>query len=243
MLNENNFELEEPINLNKQYRFKVDELKYLSDNINNAKITRYEKNVENIELFLAQNPYSEIEEIAKQITKLIKTEDMRYKDIAIISKNIDEYSSLVRSIFSKYQIPVFVDEKRDVNQNIIIQYILSILELLNKNFSQDSVFNYLKLGFLDFIELDEIFELENYCNKWNIKYSKWEKDFEYDKESNEKLDRLNEIRKQIIEPLIQLKEKINKDKSFKNITKQLYEFMQLQKIEEKITKNGIIIYN
>ena len=237
LANENNFELEKPVHLQKQYRFKTEELQHLSENINNYKSTKYEKNVENIKLFLAQNPYSEIENVAKQITKLIKNENMRYKDIAIITKNIDEYSSLVRAIFPKYRIPVFIDEKRDVNQNIIIQYILALLEILNKNFSSETVFNYLKLGFSD-MEPDEIFELENYCNKWGISQNKWKNDFIYEMEKEDKkqkIARYNELRKQIIEPLLALKEKINQNKTAENITKCLYEFLQNQKIEEKIT--------
>lgn len=237
MVNENNFKFEKPIHLKQQYRFKIEELKHLSENISNAKSTKYEKNVENIHLFLAQNPYSEIENIAKQITKLIRNKNIRYKDIAIISKNIDEYASLVRAIFPKYKIPVFIDEKRDVNQNIIIQYILSILEILNKNFSFEAVFNYLKLGFSD-IEPYEIFELENYCNKWGIKQNKWKKDFIYEIENEnkkQKVERWNELRKQIINPLLELKDKIDKNRTVENISKCLYEFIQNQNIEEKIT--------
>ena len=190
----NNFELEEPIYLKEQYRFKTQELKHLAENLNNNKSTKHEKNVENIHLFLAQNPYSEIENVAKQITKQIRDKNIRYKDIAIITKNIEEYSSLVRAIFAKYDIPVFIDEKRDVNQNIIIQYILSVLEVLNKNFTIEAVFNYLKLGFSE-IEQDEIFELENYCNKWGIKQKKKKKDFDYEvdkKDKKQKIERFNE---------------------------------------------------
>ncbi len=237
LINENEFQMEEPVHLQKQYRFKTEELSHLSENINNHKSTTYEKNVENLHLFLAQNPYSEIENIAKEITKLVKNESKRYKDMAIITKNIDEYASLVRAIFSKYKIPVFIDEKRDVNQNIIIQYILSLLEVLSKNFSSETVFNYLKLGFTN-IESDEIFELENYCNKWGIKQNKWKKDFIYEMEKEDKkqkVERLNELRKQIIYPLLTLKEKINQDKTIENVTKCLYHFLQEQKIEEKIT--------
>ena len=238
MINENQFKMEEPVHLQKQYRFKTEELIHLTNYINNHKATIYKKSVENIELFLAQNPYSEIENIAKQITKLIKNKKMRYKDMAIITRNIDQYASLVRAIFSKYKIPVFIDEKRDVSQNIIIQYILSLLEVLSKNFSSDAVFNYLKLGFLD-IESDEIFELENYCNKWGIKQNKWKKDFIYETEKDDKkqkLERLNKVRKQVINPLLELKEKINQDKTVENLTRCLYDFLQEQKMEEKITK-------
>lgn len=238
LINENQLTLEKPVHLSKGYRFKTEELKHLSENINNPKSTKYEKNVENISLFLAQNPYSEIENIAKKIANLIKNENRRYKDIAIITKNIEEYASLVRAIFSKYKIPVFIDEKRDVNQNIIIQYILAILEVINKNFTTEAVFNYLKLGFAE-IEADEIFELENYCNKWGIKQNKWKKDFVYEMEKEDKkqkIERYNEVRKQIIEPLLKLKEKINQNKTVENMTKCFYEFLQEQNLEEKIAK-------
>lgn len=236
LVNDNNFELEEPVNLSKQYRFKTEELEFLSQTINNTKSTTYKKNVENISLFLAKNPYSEIENVAKNITKQIQNKNMRYKDIAVITKNINEYSSLVRAIFSKYNIPVFIDEKRDLSQNIIIQYILSLLEVISKNFSNDSIFNYLKLGFSN-IDTSEIFELENYCNKWGIKQNKWKNDFIYELEKEDKkpkIERYNELRKQIITPILNLKEELSKDKTVKNITKCLYQFLQEQKIEEKI---------
>ena len=68
---------------------------------------KYEQNVENINLFLANNPYSEIEQVAKTITKLVKNNGYKYKDIAVITKNIETYASLCKAIFNKYEIPVF----------------------------------------------------------------------------------------------------------------------------------------
>ena len=121
---ENDFELEKEVELPEEHRFKTEELKHLAKNIYAIKSTKYEKNVENVHLFLAKNEYSEIENVAKQITKLVRDKNLRYKDISIISKNIDTYSSLIRAIFDRYDIPVFIDEKRDLNQNIIVQYVL-----------------------------------------------------------------------------------------------------------------------
>lgn len=236
LVNENNFKLEEPVFLKDQYRLKTKELKHLANNIYEIQSTKYKENVENIQLFLAKNPYSEIENIAKEIKKLVRDKKIRYKDISIITKNIDTYASLVRAIFKQYEIPVFIDEKRDLNQNIIIQYVLSILEILVRNFSSESVFSYIKLGFCE-IDEDEIFKLENYCNKWGIKQNKWKKDFNIeaeDKSKKQEVERLNELRKQIIMPLIELKESIKKEKTAINITKSLYEFIQNQKIEEKV---------
>ena len=238
IVDENYFQLEEPVELQKQYRLKSEELQVLSQNLYSTKSTKYAKDVENIHLFLAKNRYSEIENVAKTICKMVREKQLRYRDMAVITKNIDMYSSLVRSIFAKYDIPVFIDEKRDLNQNVIVQYVLSILDIFTTNYANEAMFNYIKLGFLD-IEDDEIFKLENYCTKWGIKRNKWKEDFKYEMEDENKkqeIERLNEIRKQIIEPLITLKKNIDKEKTAINITKQIYGFLQEQNIEEKISK-------
>lgn len=238
MVEENELKIEKPVNLERIYRFKTEELKHLSENIYNIKSTKYEKNVENIELFLAKNEYSEIENVAKKIKKVVREEKLRYKDIAIITKNIESYSSLVRAIFNQYDIPVFIDEKRDLNQNIIIQYILAILDVLNKNFANEAVFSYIKLGFCN-IENDEIFKLENYCNKWGIKQNKWKKDFIYELDNENKkqeVERLNQLRKEIINPLLKLQEQIKKERTATGITKALYQFIIQENVEEKVLK-------
>ena len=222
----------ETINLNNLYRFKNEELKYIENYLYSTKVKQFNSN-KNINLFLAKNYYSEIENVAKKINKLIKRENLRYKDICIITKNTDSYSSLIKTIFGKYGIPVFIDEKRDLNQNIIVQYILSILEILNKNYSYESVFNYLKTGFVN-IDENDIFKFEKYCIKYGIKNNKFKKDFAYGKD--EELELLNDLRKQIINPLIKLKEKIDEEKTAKNISKQIYLFLTEQNIEEKINK-------
>ena len=235
---ENDIGTDESVHLEKGLRFKTEELQFLSSNLYSNNSTIYGKDVENLSLFLAKNEYSEVENVAKKIEKLVRNENMRYRDISIITKNIENYSSLVRAIFREYDIPVFIDEKRDLNQNIIVQYVLSILEVLSKNFSSEAVFSYIKLGFFDY-EKEEIFKLENYCNKWGIKQNKWKKDFTYELEIESKkkeIERLNEIRKEIIEPLLKLQEEIKKNRTVKNVTIALYNFIINQNIEEKISK-------
>ncbi|MCI8272568.1 MAG: helicase-exonuclease AddAB subunit AddB [Clostridia bacterium] len=234
---ESNSKIEE-IELKNTYRFKTKELEHLEKNLYENKYQKYDEKVENIKLFLAKNQYSEIEQVAKTISKLVREENYKYRDISIITKNIETYSSLAKAIFRKYEIPIFIDENRDLNQNIIIQYILSVLEVFTRNWSYDAVFNYIKTGFLE-IEEDEIFKLEKYCIKWGIKQNKWKKEFIYGK-SKEKdkaeIERLEQIRKEIVNPLIDLKDKINQNKTVENISKVIYEFLVEQKVNEKIEK-------
>ena len=228
----------EEIKLEHKYRFKSNELKHLEENLYENRPCKYTNKVENIKLFLAKNQYSEIEEVAKNILKLVRDNGYRYKDISIITKNISNYSSLARAIFDKYDIPIFIDENRDLNQNIIIQYILSVLEIFTKNWSYESVFNYIKTGFSN-IEEDEIFKLEKYCLKWGIKQNKWKKEFtygKYEEKDKTEIESLERIRKDIVNPLMKLKSDIDNDKTAEGISKSIYKFLVEENIAEKINK-------
>ena len=147
-----------------KYRFKNDELKHLEENIYNNRYKRYNEENKNIELFIANNSYTEIEHVAQKIIKLVMDEKYKYSDIAIITKNIDNINNIVKAVFSKYEIPVFIDEKSEITENVLIKYIISILEIFTTNWSKESVFNYIKSGFLD-IEKNDIYSIENYCRK------------------------------------------------------------------------------
>ena len=246
----NEIECEKTIFLEETYRFKAKELKHLEKHLYKIPYEKYEEKVENINLFLAANAYSEIENVAKKIIKLVKEENYRYKDISIITKNLETYSSLIKAIFSNYEIPVFIDEKKELSQNIFMKYIMSILDIYAKSWSYDSIINYIKTGFLG-IDNDEIYMLEAYTKKWGIKGSKWyigEWNFEEKTEKNkEQLERIQELRKQIVEPLIELKETINQNKTVAEITKRLYQFLIENKIDkvlidkkEKLEEEGYI---
>lgn len=220
----------------KNARFKAEELKHIEESLYNIPLKKYEKDVENVKLFLANNPYSEIEHLAIQIVKLVRNEKYRYKDISIITKNLDTYSNLCKAIFHKYDIPIFIDEKKDLNNNILIQYILSILEIFSKNWSHESVFNYIKTGLLD-IDEQEIYKLENYCLRWGIKQNKWYgPDWNYtdDTKKTDDLKRINELKNTIVNPLMELKNEINKSKDVTTITKCLYDFLIKMEIDKKI---------
>lgn len=230
-------EIEDDVKLTQLYRFKNDELKHLEGNFYNIPYKKYEEEPKNIKMFLANNQYSEIEHIASQIVKLVRNEKYRYKDISVITKNLNIYSSLIKVIFSNYNIPVFIDEKRELSENIIVKFLISVLEICSKNWSYEAVFNYLKTGFVN-IDREEIFKLENYCIRWGIKGNKWyREDWNYlgkDEYTQEELERLNELRRIIVKPIRNLQEKAKKDSTFLNLTKILYEFLQEMKLEETI---------
>ena len=231
-----NTDIEEPVILKEKYRFKNEELKFLEESLVSNKNLKYDKEIENISLFMASNPYSEIEYVAKEIVKLVRDNSYKFNDIAIIAKQLETYSGIAKAIFNKYEIPVFIDEKKDLNQNGFVNYILSIFEVLSKNFSYEAMFNYIKSGFIS-IDEEDLFGLENYCIKWGIRGNRWYKeDWTYGNLSSEELKKLNSLRMEIITPLLKLKEKIGKIKTVESITTDLYEFLQTSEILEKLSQ-------
>ena len=231
----NNIKIEEPVKQEEIYRFKNKELNHIEENLYNFPYKKFNEDVTNLKLFLANNQYSEVENIARTIVKLVRDEGYRYRDIAIITKNIDTYSNLCKAIFNEYNIPVYIDEKRDLSQNILVKYLISILDVFSKNWTYDSVINYIKSGFTN-ISQEDIYLLENYALEWNVRGSLWYKqDWNFrdaDEKGEEQIAHLNELRRNIVNPLVKLKNNLSGKKSAKQISENLYKFFIENKIDE-----------
>lgn len=224
--------IEEFIKMENVFKFKNEELKHLESNIYKVGYDIYEKNTNDIKLFLATNPYSELEQVAKTIYKLVSSGGIKYSDISIITKNIDSVSSITKAIFSKYNIPIFIDEKEELSNNIFIKYILAILDIFAKGWTHETVFNYIKTGFCD-IDKNDIYMLENYCIKWGIKGSKWYKEeWKYGEGPENK--EFNDLRKQVVQPVLNLKEKLGRTKTAKDISEAIYYFLEENGIYERL---------
>lgn len=228
-----NINIEKPINLTETFRFKNRELQMLEKNIYAIKNENYNEEVKHINLKICNNPYTEVEEVAKTIIKLVREKNIRYRDIAIITKNIEDYESAITAIFPKYNIPVFIDNKKALSDNILVKYVLSIFDIYSKNWSSDSVWSYIKTGFID-IEKNDIYKLENYCKKWGVRGNKWYKeDWKYEALDKD-IEKLNNLRRIIANPLIELNDTLKNKKTAKEITRAVYNFLEENKIKTKL---------
>ena len=236
-------EVEDYVVLENSYKFKNEELVHLEKNLYNVPYKSFERIPESIKISLLKNPYKQMEYVASEIVRLVRDKGYKYKDIAIITKNIKENASLVKAILRGINnIPVFIDDKEELGRSIAIKYILSILEIFASNWSQEAVMSYIKSGLVS-IEQNEIFELENYVIKWGIRGSKWYKeDWIYEEENP------NELRIKIVNPLLNLKRALEGGKNAVSITTVLYDFLEKNNIytilKEKIEtyeKEGEVI--
>lgn len=217
--------IEKSIFLNKQYRFKNKELEHLEENIYANSYKKFNEKNKSVKIFIAKNPYSELEHVAQEINKLVREQNYKYSNIAIISKNLDSIENIAKVIFSKYNIPIFIDEKTEITENIVIKYVLSILEIFTSNWNTEAVINYAKSGFLSLTQ-EEIYTLENYVRKCGINRKKWITPWI----ENE------EIRQKIVLPLLKLNMDLNEEKNTCNFSRKLYEYLLKTNIQEKINE-------
>jgi len=172
---EEGIKLEKPINLNNGViqRFKGNkELHHLEKFYNSYPYDSYDYETKNIKIKEFNNLYSEVEEIAKEIVNLVRDKGVRYKDITIATRDLNRYDFLVHSIFNEYEIPNFIDKKREAKSNPIIVLIISALEMKNRGYNYETMFRYLKSGLIG-IDNDDISLLENYVLSNGIRGRKW----------------------------------------------------------------------
>lgn len=105
---------------------------------------------------------------AKEILRLVRDEGYRYRDIAVITSDMESYHEPVETVFKEAGIPCFIDHKAGIKDNPLSRYLLSALRLMEERFSFESIFTFLKTGLSD-LSMEDICLMENYCLEFGIK--------------------------------------------------------------------------
>lgn len=167
--------IDEPMYLDKPYRFNNDELRYVEKfAFSNLKM-QYTKPVESIRVYCAKNLADECDNVSLQISQLLR-QGVRASQIAVICRNMDKYKSQMEFSFKKFNVPYFDDERQDISSQPLIMLVGFLLRVAIYSFRTDDIFSLLKTGLTD-LTFDQIADLENYAYIWNINGSKWKKDF------------------------------------------------------------------
>jgi len=245
---ENGVKIEPPV---RQYheplpRFRESpELSHLECYFNAYPYKTYQEQTGDLSLFSAVNIFSEIEAAARDIIRLCRDRGMRYRDIALVTRNLAGYEKLIEVIFAEYGIPCFIDRKVDITNHPLIRLILSMLDIFNENWSYEAVFRYLKTG-LTGIDQGSIDRLENYVLACGIRGSRWtdEQDWKMSsdlipdekslKAQSQLLEGINQIRHLVSAPLLEFRKKTKGRKKASEFCGSLYEFLCTLGVPERI---------
>lgn len=203
----------------------------------------------NIAVFQSRDTYSEVERIACQITDLVRTGEYRYRDIALMCGDENEYIHLVEAVFGEYEIPYFTDRKIILSDHPIAMQILSLFEVLSGNWSYEAVMSYLRAGFIYRktdkgvfpLNQNEIDALENFVLRCGIRGAKrwlsdepwlYENDImsaafgdEADSEGNKETEFIDKLRREIAAPVEKFAKAVKGGKSTAEIAAALFEYL------------------
>lgn len=214
-----------------------DALAFLERNLFRYGKEAYEEAQDSISIHAARNPRAETMAAAGAIRSLIRREGYRYRDIGVIVSNMDVYGDYLVQALEAYEIPAFMDYKRNILLNSFVEYIRSLLNMVGQNFTYESVFRFLRTN-LSGISYEDTCAMENYVIGLGIRgYKKWQGQWirRFKGVDDEELGRLNHLRTLFVEKIdgfvFILKQR---KKTVKDITQALYEFMAKEELQLKL---------
>lgn len=247
--------IEKTLIMNKNLRHQSSpSLEHLEKHIESRPTVQFE-HVPEISLFQAPNRRIEIEAIAREMIKLVREKDVRYRDIALLIRNSNDYHDLIQTVFTDYEIPFFIDQKKSMLHHPLIEFIRSTLEVFTSNWRYESVFRAVKTDLLCPVKMDlnvwreEMDQLENYVLAYGINGAKWtsKERFKYRRyrgledstisqtnREQEFENKINDLRQMIVIPLHRLQKRLRKAKTGKEMCEALFQYLEELEIPKKL---------
>ena len=185
----------------------------------------------------------ECEFAASKVLEFVRS-GYRWQDIAVVCGSWDQYRALGKSVFAKYGVPLYTNEKTNLLMLPPAALISAALNIIVSGWEYSNVFRYLKTGIPD-ISHDECDKLENYVLQWNISGSMWYSDdpwsmslsgFQADgpDADKESLDEINDIRRRAAFPVIELQSALSDNKTVREKLTDVFRFIEDIRLSDKI---------
>lgn len=225
--------------------FKSAELRFLERHFEQAQGV-FPEQTRDVLFIEAETPTAEVEQVCAQILKLARDRGWHYRDMAIITTDLHTYGDVLERKLLQAGIPYFSDNRHSLAGNIGVAAALAALDVVENNFSYESVFRYLKCGL--FTDMHSIDLMENYCIAAGIRgVKKYERDWEWKPEAftPEELRLINEKKEELLKPLFILNSSIKGRLTVKERMKALREWMehisfheQMEALEAELEARG-----
>ena len=203
---------------------------------------------------------AEVEGTAREIVRLVRDEGCRWRDIAVMVRNMDGYGDLLAVTFADYGIPAFLDHKRPVLHHPLVELIRSSLEVVTGRWGNDAVFRCAKTDLLFPIEEDDgpedlarlrdaVSRLENYVLASGVQGTRWteKRPWTYRigsmlddvQEANARQDEaffeeINRLRRMIAAPLAVLDSSLRAAETAQEMAAALFRFLERIRANERL---------
>jgi ATP-dependent helicase/nuclease subunit B len=255
MIRSKGYELEEELLLTEQKRWQDDSLKHLEREFDSRPAAKFDGQAA-IHVAQAANRRAEMEGIARKIRGLAREKGYRYRDIAVLMRGT-EYREVLETIFDDYELPYFIDQKRNMLNHPLIELVRSSLETVLGTWRYEPIFRAVKTDLLFPADAninkmrEQMDVLENYVLAFGIQGEKWTKKerwkfrrirgLEFDgavqTDAEKQIEQeLNELRLLITTPLLRMARRLKRADSGRKLSEAVYLFMEELDIPSKLEK-------
>ncbi len=205
-----------PVVLGHAYRYQNPALAYLASEYPKEQPCLCDSPTQGVTAVVCEDVYDELEYIGGQIALLVQEQGCRYRDIAVIGRDLGRYLVPLQTVFSRYEIPFFTDLRADIQVYPFVNGLLCALDAVRSNFDSDYMLSLAKQCITGLSEM-EAGMLENYCFVWSVKGKDWTSDFvnhpdgmeqTLSEEDAVRLADLNAVRKKLMAPLLRMKKRL-----------------------------------
>jgi ATP-dependent helicase/nuclease subunit B len=124
-----------------------------------------------ISIHACAHPEAEAVFAAREILKFVRAGN-RFRDCAILVRNLDNYHQPLARVFRRYEIPIFLDRRESVAHHALAELTRSALRAVAFDWQHNDWFAALKAGFCPVAE-SEIDRLENAALEFGWRGKKW----------------------------------------------------------------------
>ena len=217
------------------------ELRHLEKNLFRYPYQTFSGKTKDIMIQKAVNPRNESQMTANRIEDLVRNGTYHYKDIVVLTADLEHYQNDLERSFHDLNIPYFVDVNQKLQNNPCIETILSALKMIQMDFSYEMVFRYLKSGF-SCLSMEDADLLENYVIATGVRgYARWNRPFTSKAFTEEELEKIEKCRKEFIKEIQPLKTGLKKRGStvLEKLTC-LYDFFECLNLEEQMKRQQAV---
>ena len=191
---------------------------------------------EAVRLRQAQTSFSEVEQTAADIRRLVAAGKCRYRDITVAARNMGDYESVIENVFERYGIPAYLSRRSNILETPTLSLLTGVLSAVTGGFEYEDMFRYLKTG-LAGMTSGECDRLENYVLTWEIHGRMWVRDVDWtanpdgygapwDESRTAALADINALRRRVGGPLRRLDEGLKAGDTAGDKVRALYGFME-----------------
>ncbi len=183
----------------------------------------YTKKIQGLSLTECATVWEEVQNVATQIIALARDKSYRYRDMVVVTGDINTYGDTVKRVFMQYGIPVYIDRSRPVTDNLLIIAVLTALSAAVGGYRYEDLFQFVKSGYAPLTD-EEGDVLENYVLSHGVKNHL--EDYTYLKDGETvDLNTLNTLRRQLMTPLRTLQKELGQARHYKGKLAALYRFL------------------